>query len=399
MKKILFYDLEFATSRYGINKICEFGYVLVNEKFEILEKGNFIINPNIRKAEWDRTVVKKILTRKIREYESSLTFDKFYNKIKELIISSDYIIGHSLNGDANGLNQECERYNLESIDYDFYEIKNFYKYFSENKNYTSLEKMLIELQILGDERAHDAGADAFNTMLILKEVLLKQNLTLDSLIKLVPEAKDRSENYKLASARNKKENNFKQIEKFIETDGKVNEFKKPDKVNKSYHKYLHNLTPNKEVGERLKNCVVSVGLNYEKEQPKQLSKLAQIITNEGGKICFKSSESNLFIKYDVLGDDGTVIDDVRLICVQNENKKGKSIQIITLEDFLKIINITMEELEAMPIPKVCILNNKTTQKKVKKTVTINPNKLVYSENKPSLTLGDLLSEILLKKGT
>ena len=66
--KYLFFDLEYATSKGGKIKICEFGYVLTNEKFEILNKSNFIIDPYINKSDWDWRVVKKILTRKVKEY-------------------------------------------------------------------------------------------------------------------------------------------------------------------------------------------------------------------------------------------------------------------------------------------------------------------------------------------
>ena len=40
MYKYLFFDLEFAASPQSGKKICEFGYVLVNEKFELIERLN-----------------------------------------------------------------------------------------------------------------------------------------------------------------------------------------------------------------------------------------------------------------------------------------------------------------------------------------------------------------------
>ena len=74
--RYLVFDLEYATSKGGVSKICEFGYVVTNEKFEIIEKGNFIIDPYINRNEWDYRVVRKILTRKIWEYEKSPRFDE-----------------------------------------------------------------------------------------------------------------------------------------------------------------------------------------------------------------------------------------------------------------------------------------------------------------------------------
>ena len=43
--KYLFFDLEFASSKGDREHICEFGFVVTNEQFDILDRGNFIINP------------------------------------------------------------------------------------------------------------------------------------------------------------------------------------------------------------------------------------------------------------------------------------------------------------------------------------------------------------------
>lgn len=131
--RYLVFDLEYATSKGGVSKICEFGYVVTNEKFEIIEKGNFIIDPYINRNEWDYRVVRKILTRKIWEYEKSPRFDEYYDEISGLIKNANYVLGHSLDGDAKALNDDCKRYGLESINFDFYDIKLFYKAFNNSK--------------------------------------------------------------------------------------------------------------------------------------------------------------------------------------------------------------------------------------------------------------------------
>ena len=162
--KYLFFDLEYATSKGGNIKICEFGYVLTNEKFEILNKGNFIIDPYIHKSDWDWRVVKKILTRKVKEYGSMPRFDKYYFDIKDLINSADYVIGQSLDGYAKALNDECQRYELDSIDFDFYDIKKLYMEYKNTKAEISVDNIMKSFNSQGDERAHDAEADAYNTI-------------------------------------------------------------------------------------------------------------------------------------------------------------------------------------------------------------------------------------------
>ena len=40
--KYLFFDLEYATSKGGNIKICEFGFVITDENFKILDRDNLL---------------------------------------------------------------------------------------------------------------------------------------------------------------------------------------------------------------------------------------------------------------------------------------------------------------------------------------------------------------------
>ena len=196
--KYLFYDLEKATSK-NCGKICEFGYVVTDEKFNVLERNNFIINPSIEDKDWDWYAVKKIITRKVSEYESNLTFNKYYPKIKELIKTADYVVGHSLDGDAKSINDECKRYALPSLNYDFFDIKYIYKALTDQKECAGLSKILAELNVEGEDNAHDAEADAYNTMLALKTMLNHYKTDFETVLTKHPEIKDRTENYLINS--------------------------------------------------------------------------------------------------------------------------------------------------------------------------------------------------------
>lgn len=199
MMQYLFFDLEYATSKGGNIKICEFGFVITDENFNILKRDNFIINPNIIKEDWDFNVVKNILTRKIFEYEESPTFDEYYYEISNLIESSDYIFGHTLNSDANALNCDCLRYELPSIDFKFYDIKEFYKQYRAIKEDVSVSNILKDLQIEGENGIHDAEVDSINTMYEFKAMLDNLDMTVDELIELCPSAVDYNENYNVKS--------------------------------------------------------------------------------------------------------------------------------------------------------------------------------------------------------
>ncbi len=402
--KYLFYDLEYATSRGGICKICEFGYVVTNEKYEVLEKGNLIIDPNINRSEWDYRVVKKILTRPISEYESNPNFAYYYSDIVRLIKSADYVIGHTLNCDAKAINDDCQRYEKASIDYDFYDVKQIYKEYSNTKKDTSVVNIMTELNIIGDENTHDAEADAYNTMLELKAMVESLGASFEELIELCPGAKDKNENYLVKSI---EENRIKREQKFKENlngDGS-NDIRKYGDNKKRYLQFLDNVKPTKEGKGKFKDKKVSISINYEEHHYKQMLNLVQMIVNEGGQLILKASLSDIFVKYDVTLEDGSLRDDSKFNYVTEANDNGANISIIDFDDFLDILEITEEQLDEMPLVSFDFLfeddaiikdrrDKSFIQKKKNKD---NKTGVVYSSGPSSgTTLGELFGDLFKK---
>lgn len=361
----LFFDLEYASSKGGVSKICEFGYVITNERFEVITRQNLIIDPNIGKSEWDWYVVKKILKRKISEYESNPNFTYFYSKIKELILSADYVIGHTLDSDAKALNDECERYGLESIDFDFYDVKEFYKEYSNSTKSTGLQDILKDLNIQGEEIAHDAETDAFNTMLELKNMLDKLNFTLEQLIELCPNAKDRTEDFKICSIEVDIQEKIEYFKATLSGDG-TNDLGSSLINKKKYSQFLDNVKPQKSSGNKFKNKKLSISLNYEDDHYRQSLNLIQLITNEGGSVIGKASDADIFISYEVKDDSGNYKPDSKRTYVEEANRNGKKIQIISFKEFLDILGITEEQLDQMPMVSFEFLYDENTYIRDKK---------------------------------
>ncbi len=179
--KYLFYDLEKATSK-NCGKICEFGYVVTDEKFNVLERNNFIINPSIEDKDWDWYAVKNVLKRNKSEYINCPDFEYYYPKIEELIESSDCVVGYSVtDDDAKTLIAECKRYGKSIISYDYIDIKPLYKYLIKSKDPIGLERILADLNVTVEDKFHDAGADAYNTLLAFRAVLDKFKLSIEDL--------------------------------------------------------------------------------------------------------------------------------------------------------------------------------------------------------------------------
>ena len=353
--KYLFFDLEYATSKGGNIKICEFGYVLTNEKFEILNKSNFIIDPYINKRDWDWRVVKKILTRKVKEYESMPRFDEYYFDIKDLINSADYVIGHSLDGDAKALNDDCQIYKLNSINFDFYDIKKFYMEYKNTKNQISVNNIMKSFNIQGDERAHDAEADAYNTMLDLKAMLDSLELSLEDLITLCPNVKGRCENFivsSLEASRLKREERMKEMFSPIGS----NTLKQWSEQKTLFHQFLDNVLPNKECEKTLSGIKFSMSINYEEIHCIQMFNIVQILCNLGAEYVLKASRADIFVKYDSYLEDGTLKECSKSKYVEEAISNGANIKVISFNDFLTMINISEEELNSLPMVSLdCLL--------------------------------------------
>ncbi len=197
--KYLFFDCEFASSLKRKEKICEFGYVLVDEKFNVLGAGNFIMNPYIPNNEWDWYALKHVLTRKKEEYLSKPNFPYFYKKILNLLNDADLILGYSVSADVHAVNCEFERYKLTPKDFIFFDIKDLYKEFAKLEKIVSLENALKEQKIYGNPNNHDAEADAYNTMLLAECIENKCDKSLSELLDSCPSSKDQTTNLTIAS--------------------------------------------------------------------------------------------------------------------------------------------------------------------------------------------------------
>ena len=404
--KFLFFDLEYASQKEGTSKICEFGYVLVDEKYDVIEKSNIIINPNLYRYEWDYRVLRTILTRKMIEYEAAPTFDTVYDRIVSLINNADYVLGHSLDGDAKALNEDCIRYELPSIDFVFYDVKTIYKAYKNTKHEVSVTHIMEDLNVDGDKREHDAEADAFNTMLDLKAMANSVEMSLEELISICPEAKNKNENYEVESIvinRMIREEQFENLGK----DGENNFIGRHTDKEILFLQFLDNVQPIEKCVKDLKDQKISISKNYEESHFRQMLNLIQLICNHGGTYIKKASLGTMFVTYPMSNDDGTERRCSKLDFVKEANEKGASIRILSFEEFLKIFNLTEQQLDNLPMVSLeclcrddAIIKNKKTQSIVKGKKNADkpkPQKIADHKKKSSgITLGELADDFFKK---
>ena len=116
--KYLFFDIECANCDHGKGKICSFGYVLTNEKFEVVESKDILMNPDAPFHLTGRRDKRDIvLGYTEQEFLSAPKFPEFYDQIFSMITDSNILpIGYAVVNDVNFLQAECERYSLSMPD-------------------------------------------------------------------------------------------------------------------------------------------------------------------------------------------------------------------------------------------------------------------------------------------
>ena len=344
--KYLFFDIECADG--GKATICSFGYVIADEKFKILRREDIVINPQGKFYLTGRAGRPDVhLAYPEATFKRAPSFDKFYNKIKALVENKEYyVVGHSIGDDVTYLNKACARYKLEPFSFEYFDTQRMYRELTGDKKSISLENALAAFEIDERFRYHQSVEDARATMFLLKALLAKANMSFEYYRTSTDRCTGKTANGKsewdytppMSEGRRLRERGLRG--------------EKGDNVmlrgRRNHTLFLRYLDYGEAIGEKndkLAGKKVSISMNYETEHFKEMVILAGMIKAAGGEYVLKASTVDIFATFDAIDENGNPRRCSRGEYAKAEIESGRSIEIITLNNLLKLLDTSFEELE------------------------------------------------------
>ena len=149
--KYLFFDIECSNCFGGIGKMCEFGYVLMDEQFKVLKMGDIPMSPGKGRENRFNLIGRKhekdlILAYEYDFYLSQPEFPAFYEQIRKLMEDPETIcFAYSMDNDIPHLYNACRRYRKEPFNYTCYDVQKLVSVYLERKGQMALKKACIEI--------------------------------------------------------------------------------------------------------------------------------------------------------------------------------------------------------------------------------------------------------------
>lgn len=338
--RYLSFDIECCDGKH----ICEFGYVITNENFEVLEKDCFTVNPqkpfNLA-CRGNRADC--ILFFSQETYYASPEFPEFYNRIKELISLPDIIIfGHAIKSDAIFLREACKRYNLPPLNFEFTDSQILYKEFAGIKGCISLENAEAALNLEKTQCHHKSDEDALLTIELVEKICQLLKVSVAELIALCPTACGRSYNFNIQYVGEDLQSMMNALDA---NPALLSEGRKKICI----QKFSDKVVPHGRIKEScLNNKKLCFSRSFEKNNTKEVLKLIQILANHGCEYNTKVSENDYYVASDEELNMPSIENSRYCAALSNEN--GRKVKILSFDEFLSIVNLTPEALGKLKMP-------------------------------------------------
>lgn len=336
---LLFFDIECCDGKH----ICEFGYVLTDMQFNVIEREVITINPDMPFSLTGRADGRDFeLYFSNAKYCMSPLFPVYHQRIKSLIETSDRLIfGHAIDNDAKFLRTACDRYGLDPISFRFCDSQKVFDVELKSEKNVSLEEAVEKLELPKPEFFHRSDCDAEATMTVTKALCEKLEISPADIPVQCEYCVGSIENG-VITLNNER---FKWEKILMEAaDGSINE----KKASTLFHRFLPRAEKTGDIDAPLiagkKLCLDA---SFEKRHALELIYIVQLVVNAGGKyVPYPVESCDLFVN----NASNNPRENIRLATA-----KSHGIPVITLKQLLEALGVQRDKLSEVPLPSVDLL--------------------------------------------
>ncbi|MBE6690228.1 MAG: 3'-5' exonuclease [Ruminococcaceae bacterium] len=353
--KYLFFDIECANCYNNCAKIFSLGYVITDEKFNILhEKEDVLINPKDR---FDWYVAKKMMAYPRSIFANLPPFPDFYDRFKEMFEDPEtMVIGYAVTNDVHFLHDDCRRYGLAPFTYKFYDVQQLYARQPVNNTAKNLEDSVLSWYGEEPENMHRSDEDAYNTMRILKAIAAFHNTDLPGVLEMFPdcggETHDGIINYawKKPEGETKKKRHRSKSKKKDKAETEVPEDNSENMMEQGSHnaelfvRFLENVKPRARVRKPplLSGHTVTISLNYQRYHFNEMLYLVQMIVDAGGHYTLCTRDADTLYTF---GDEEQ---DIRHSIFAERIAAGEDLDVLPLKALFDILETSEVKLSRKP---------------------------------------------------
>lgn len=334
--------------------ICEFGYVITDTQFNILEKNVFIINPekpfNLT-GKQNEDGIKLFFPEET--YYAGEKFPFYYEKIKDLLEEKDQIvIGHAVSNDAGFIRTACKHYNLSAINFSFFDSQRVYAEYNNETQSISLENARELFHLDKPAYLHKSDDDALLTLQMMQKMCENLSISLTELHQLCPMASGHSINFEIKYTGSSLPEMLDLLSKNVDSLSN-------NRKARCVYKFAEKVEPQGSViSSKLSGCKLCFSSAFETSHIKETLVLIQMMADCACIYSTKVSENDYYVATDDELSLTEIPEHTRYYSANNDTNKCK---ILTFNEFYEMLSVTPQEIEDAPWP--IIGNQQIKQKK------------------------------------
>lgn len=364
--RYLTFDIECCDGRH----ICEFGYVITDEHFNVVEKEVIVINPDKEFNLTGRPHQDDLFLFFPEEtYYAAEQFPFFYDTIKSLLEAKDQIIiGHSVGNDAGFLRTACRRYKLDPINFSFFDSQKVYSEYANEKSRISLANAGEILNLEKPAFLHKSDEDALLTLQAMQKMCESLSVSLSELRELCPTANGRSYKFSVSYTGSSLPEMLEALSKNVNSLSNA-------RKERCFRQFVEKVVATGPINSsKLLGCKLCFSSAFERNSIKEALVLVQLLTNHGCQYNTKVSENDYYVATKEELELTEVDEHTRYYSALHNTETN--CKVISFDDLFALLSVSEEDIVQAPWPKI-----ETTKPARSK---------VYSRGESKTTIGDIL---------